>query len=265
MDDFVDERDFKLLETDKHTFSVLKRIIKGECRVLLTDHERLIICHTGNPFPTWVWTPDDATDEEMERAFKLTTESCPLGEGYTYNIKYSLADYFIKRAAEEGQKLSIKTNMFAYDCPEIIEPHVKAEGELHLCTEDDIEAIVEFKNAFHNELDIDKESEEKYRQQAVESVANRSLYFWKDAEGKFVASCHWYPNEGMAAIGLVFTKPEARRKHFAENLVYNVTRIAEEAGYLPMLYTDADYIASNSCYERIGYIKRGELCTVGID
>ena len=96
-------------------------------------------------------------------------------------------------------------------------------------------------------------------------MANRSLYFWKDAEGKFVASCHWHPNEGMAAIGLVFTKPEARRKHFAENLVYNVTRIAEEAGYLPMLYTDADYIASNSCYERIGYIKRGELCTVGID
>jgi len=30
-----------------------------------------------------------------------------------------------------------------------------------------------------------------------------------------------------------------------------------------MLYTDADYVASNKCYEKIGYILRGKLCTIG--
>ena len=29
-----------------------------------------------------------------------------------------------------------------------------------------------------------------------------------------------------------------------------------------MLYTDAGYAASNACYERIGYVLRGRLCTV---
>ena len=41
-----------------------------------------------------------------------------------------------------------------------------------------------------------------------------------------------------------------------------VTKRALEEGYMPMLYTNADYIASNACYEQLGYILRGKLCTV---
>ncbi len=56
---------------------------------------------------------------------------------------------------------------------------------------------------------------------------------------------------------------EYRRRHYAENLVYHVTKTVEQKGFLPMLYTDADYAASNACYEKIGYILRGKLCTIG--
>ncbi|MBR3142376.1 MAG: GNAT family N-acetyltransferase [Clostridiales bacterium] len=72
-----------------------------------------------------------------------------------------------------------------------------------------------------------------------------------------LASC-----SGHASIGLVYTCDEYRRRHYAEHLVYQVTKIAQDAGYLPMLYTDADYAASNACYEKIGYILRGKLCTI---
>ena len=265
MDDFVDERDFKLLETDKYTFSVLKRIIKGECRVLLTDHESLIICHTGNPFPTWVWTPDDATDEEMERAFKLTTESCPLGEGYTYNIKYSLADYFIKRAAEEGQKLSIKTNMFAYDCPKLVDESAltKVDGKLHHCTMADLEELTNFKENFHTELQIDVQDRDTYRKDSQTIIGDGHMYLWKNAEGKFVASCNFRVSNNLASLSLVYTLKEFRRRHYAENLVYQVSREAVKQGLLPTLYTDADYAASNACYTKLGYILRGKVCTIG--
>ena len=67
----------------------------------------------------------------------------------------------------------------------------------------------------------------------------------------------------MASIGLVYTLPEYRRKHYAEHLVYQVTRKAEAAGFVPMLYTNADYEASNACYEKIGYVLRGNLCSIG--
>jgi predicted GNAT family acetyltransferase len=67
----------------------------------------------------------------------------------------------------------------------------------------------------------------------------------------------------LAILGQVYPRPEFRRKHYEENLVYQVTKIAAQAGYLPMLYTDADYAASNACYVKIGYILRGKLCTIG--
>ena len=62
MDNYVDERDYKLLEGDKYTFFVLRRIIDGPCKLLLSDHERLIICFSTEPFPTWIWTADDSTE-----------------------------------------------------------------------------------------------------------------------------------------------------------------------------------------------------------
>ena len=45
-------------------------------------------------------------------------------------------------------------------------------------------------------------------------------------------------------------------------MVYEVTRIIADSGLTPMLYTDADYAASNACYEKIGYILRGKLCSI---
>jgi len=74
MDSFVDERDLKILEDDKYTFLALRRIIGGKCELLLTDHERLIICLSSNPFPIWIWTPDNASEAEMGKAYQIVSE-----------------------------------------------------------------------------------------------------------------------------------------------------------------------------------------------
>ena len=263
MDKFVDERDFELLKNDKYTFFVLGRILKLDCRVILSDHERLIICHSANPFPVWVWNPDDVTEDELQKAYEIIEEVLPIEEGYTFNLKYELAEYIIKKSAEKGTKVKINTNMLAYDCPEPKKSADVADGTFHKCTQDDIDTLVEFYDLFHNEIGIDKQTLEEYRANAEEGVKKGQLYLWKNEEGKFVASCTVRPENGLGCVGLVYTKKEDRRKHYAENLVYQVTKISEEAGDTPMLYTDADYIASNACYEKIGYIQRGRLCTIG--
>ena len=54
MDNFADERDFKILEADKYTFFILARILKRDCELLLTDHSRMIICYSQSPFPVWI-------------------------------------------------------------------------------------------------------------------------------------------------------------------------------------------------------------------
>lgn len=75
-------------------------------------------------------------------------------------------------------------------------------------------------------------------------------------------SCSCKLNDRFALINSVYTFPNERRKHYAQNLVYRVTRKVSDMGYIPMLYTDADYKASNNCYENIGYILRGKICTI---
>ena len=263
MDTFVDERDDKLLEADTYTFAVLRRIMKGECKILLSDHERFILCFTGHPFPVWIWLPDDASEEEMENVYQVAKEKGLLNGEYHFNVKYDLAEFFMKRAEKDGLTLKIITNMFAYDCLNPIEPHKKCAGSIHCCTMDDLEELVSFMDLFHQDIGIDQGTLEDYRNGAIAFINEGTMYFWKDEEGNNVACCKYGPNGKLASINLVFTHPDHRRKHYAENLVYQVTKIAEDAGYVPMLYTDADYVASNACYEKIGYVLRGKLCSIG--
>ena len=243
---------------------MLGRIIGGECQLLFTDHERLIICFTSNPHPVWIWTPDDVTNKEKEKAYQIVRENGLLVAGHFFNLKYDLADYFIKRASEDDAlALSITTNMFAYNCPNPKEPHVRADGELHRSVTEDIDELVEFMDLFHRETGIDQDSLEVYRHKAEEAIRNGSHFLWKNAEGRNVAVCALRSNGNLAGVSLVYTREEHRRKHYAENLVYQVTKMARNNGYMPMLYTNADYPASNSCYKKIGYVLKGKLCTVG--
>ena len=259
MDDHVNEKDYELLDGDRYTFFVLKKVMDRDCRLLLSDHEKLIICFTCPPYPVWIWTADDASAEDMEKAYQTARENGLFDGNNSFNLKYGLAEYFLKKDRE----LALRTNMFVYDCPKPIKPSFRADGHIHLCTDADLEELIGFLDLFHKEIGIDQKDLSAYREDATAHIASGTMYFWKNDTGENVACCKYGPNGDMAAINLVFTLPRYRRRHYAENLVYEVTVKAKEAGYLPMLYTDADYIASNACYEKIGYVLRGKLCTIG--
>lgn len=226
MDGFVDERDFKVLEVDKCAFFVLRRIMGGKCELLLTDHERLILCFTSKPFPIWIWTPDDASREEMERAYQIATEHSLLNGEYRFNLKYDLAKFFIEKAALDGKTLSIFINMFAYDCRNLIEPTKIADGSTHRCSSEDLDELVDFMDLFYKETGIAQKDRDGYRMDAEEFINTGNMFLWKDEQGNHVTSCKFVPDGNMASINLVFTRPEFRRKHYAENLVYQVTKIA---------------------------------------
>ena len=262
-DHFADERDFQLLEKEKSTFFVLARILGGECKLLLTDHKRLIICFSCSPYPVWIWMPDDVTPEEKQRAYDLIKDNGLLAGERTFNVKHEFAAYLIERAAQDARMLSIQTNMLAYDCPSPIEPHMQADGGMRRCASEDVDELTELTDFFHRETGIDQGSLEAYRRKSEEAIQSGNVFFWRNAEGRNVAVCSLRMSGEMACVGLVFTREEYRRRHYAENLVFEVTKMAKAARYIPMLYTDADYVASNSCYKKLGYVLRGSLCTVG--
>ncbi len=264
MDSFIDERDRRLLDNDKYTFFVMRRVIDGKCRLLLTDHTELMLCYTESPYPVWIWTPDNASDWIMENAYRLAEEHSLLQSGQRFNVKYDLAEHFVKRAAESGRKITISTNMLAYDCPEPVKPDAQADGSIYSCTDKDTDELAEIISLFHKEIGADEEDMSAYRERAKDFISAGNMFFWKNSDGITAASCKYTPLDDMASVNLVYTRPEHRRKRYAENLVYKVTELAAQAGFTPMLYTDADYAASNACYRKIGYIQRGKLCTLTV-
>jgi len=262
MDQAVNERDFQLLAQDRYTFSVLSRVLHGQCRCVRTDHQRFILCHTMQPYPVWLWTPDGISETEKEQAWQAAAETLPMAEGFRYNLKYELAEYFIARAKEEGIQAHIATNMFAYDCPEAIAPSNPTDGSLRVCTLADKEEAARLIFQFHDAVAADRMSLEDCRALAQQRIEDGGFFFWKNAGGDVVACCSRTIHDGLGCVGSVYTKPEHRRKHYAQQLVYQVTHMVAQQGFMPMLYTDADYAASNACYEKIGYVLRGKLCTI---
>lgn len=65
--------------------------------------------------------------------------------------------------------------------------------------------------------------------------------------------------ENQAKISHVYTPIEERKKGYAANLIYLMTNDILSKGYVPLLYTDYNYIPSNKAYINAGYEDTGIL------
>ena len=187
MDSFVNEKDFVLLNQDHYTFEVLAKILKGECELIRSNHENLLLCHSESHYPVWIWTPDNATDEVKNNAWELVCEVCPLGNGYRYNLKYELAEFFIQKAASEGICAGIAMNMFVYDCPSPIQPEIISDGGIYCCTTDDEKESAAIIPYFYTEVG---EKEPPYKQcleKVRHYIKDNGFFFWKNKNGETVA------------------------------------------------------------------------------
>lgn len=264
MDFCVDERDFKAISQDRYTFAVLSRILHGACDLVMTDHERFILCHSAASFPVWLWTNDNMSAAEKKSAWEIAMAARSFKDGYRYNLKYELAEYFLARAQQEGVPAKIMVNMFAYDCPVAIKPAHRADGGLFCGTEADAEEAAVLMRRFYDDIHQKEPDEMTMLKRAREHIEDGRFYMWKNDAGKTVACCYYRPDGDLASISGVYTVPEYRRQHYAQNMVYEVSKIIADQNLTPMLYTDADYAASNACYEKVGYKLRGKLCTIGV-
>lgn len=177
MDNFVDDRDYKLLESDKLKFAVLRKIIADECKVLLSDHEKIILCFSKHPYPAWIWTADNLSNNEKEDFYKIIIEALPFKDNYLYVMKSDFANYFINRAKDDNKKLTVKKNMFAYECVTPIKPKNISDGFLYKCTMQDVDELVELIDLFRKEINSDIATLEEYRQNAIDGIKNERFFF----------------------------------------------------------------------------------------
>lgn len=251
----------EILKGEEITYAVLIMIMNNKSRKVFTDNERIIICHSWEGMPVWAWTAADATEEELKRVAECLNAEFSLDEGYTYDISYELLDK-LKEIDDNFVNTEIEVNMLSYCCDKVNDIDNVCDGWARLADEKDMDELCKLISDFEYEAAGERPDEEHCRQRINDMVNAKTLYVWENADGEIVSTTNIRIGNGIDTLAVVYTKPEARRKGYCINLVHTVTKMILDKGRLPILYTNADYEASNECYKKVGYREVGSLCAV---
>ena len=142
-----------------------------------------------------------------------------------------------------------------------VTPPVPAPGRLRPATDDDLELVLAWFDAFATAAD-----EQAGRppgsthvivstpEAMVRRIRNQEVWLWEDEAGRPVhLTAHHPPSYGVARIAPVYTPAEHRGRGYAGNTVAAVSQRILDSGAVPCLYTDQANPTSNKLYAALGY------------
>lgn len=259
------ERDNKVFQTaaylqDASKFYIIKMNFVSDTLLLYSDEESYVICRGAEGLPTWIWTADDITEAGMaEIAETLATEYLT-PERNQLTSKKSFYEYL----QNSGYPYLIPNDYFemgTLECHRLKEPR-KCDGCMEPATLDDLAILATY---FYNdcqEMNGVKGVTMVAAQDTIEKkIASGTFFVWRNEAGKIVSMADYKITEGQAKIGAVYTPKEERCKGYATNLIHDITELLLEMQLVPLLYTDYNYVASNTAYKNTGYEDTGMLIT----
>lgn len=144
-------------------------------------------------------------------------------------------------------------------CKEVKEPK-ECNLKMILSKEEDKEILTKYWFDDCNEMNgVEGISMEQASKDVDEYIATKKFYVLKNGDGKIVCMAGYKLLDEQARIGHVYTPKEERKKGYAANLIYQITKMLLEEGFVPLLYTDYNYIPSNRAYINAGYEDTGIL------
>lgn len=155
-----------------------------------------------------------------------------------------------------GQSYHLKMALRAFQL-EQVQPISKTTGDLRLATHSDRQFLIPWYAAFALEAlgNVESEAERKVEQLLERGIA----YIWED-ETPVSMACHVRVMPNGAAVSLVYTPPEHRRKGYASACVAALSQTLLNQGHqYCFLFTDLANPTSNHIYQAMGYQPVGDL------
>ena len=138
---------------------------------------------------------------------------------------------------------------------EQVTPPEGVPGELRPATQDDVDLLLSWMQAFEQDAYGDDERPRRVERivDAYLSSEVRGLYLWQDREPVSMAG-YAGPTPNGVRVGAVYTPPELRRRGYATAVTAAVSQQMLDSGRrYCFLFTDLSNPTSNSIYQRIGY------------
>ncbi|MEV6965249.1 GNAT family N-acetyltransferase [Hamadaea sp. NPDC051192] len=140
-------------------------------------------------------------------------------------------------------------------------PPKRVPGELRRATEDDVDLVQAWYEAFG--ADADEQAgrprgtsfhEAPDREGTLQTLVTKNIWFWVDETGEPVHLTGANPpSYGVARVGPVYTPPEQRGRGWASAAVAEVSRRIVAEGARACLFTDQANPTSNKIYAALGY------------
>lgn len=251
-----------LSEDDRIPFSVLVNILHVPCAHTVTDHENLIVCHSTRPYPVWVWCKDVQNAEIVAQISAYIQADFPTEQGYRWNMTYELFEA-LKKADPYFTPLTTEMGLLSYRMDELLPVTHPCDGFWDTAKAEETELLCKLWHDACLEMEGFDHPRDFCLAKVTSHLEKGTLFTWRNADGVLTAMVGRRDSPPFSKIGPVYTVPGHRRKGYAMNLVHAVSAGMLKDKLIPILYTDANYPASNACYQKIGYRQVGALCCAG--
>lgn len=245
-------------QKDKYKFNLILKNLTSRELELYSDEVNYIICRGSKKFPTWIWTKDNFDKNvisEIEELIKLYLTDA---EKDKFTCKKELYDLLVERGFE-NLNLDDYFEMGFLICHEAREPK-KCDGVLDKAHEEDRETLVKYWYDDGQEMNgFDAITLEQAREDVDGFIESDNFFVLRNPDGKVVSMAGFGVTENQAKLSHVYTPNDERGKGYAANIIYLMTNELLKSGYVPLLYTDYNYIPSNRAYINAGYEDTGIL------
>jgi len=242
-------------QDEQAKFALLYQIVNAECKIE-TDNINYFMAQTKLGYPVWVWTKKNISKNKIKEIQDKMNSFITDGHKVKFTCKKEIYD------ALRNEKFKYLTDeyfeMGSYYCKKTIRPK-ETKGYFSLATMQDLEVLSNYHIWDNKETSNIEISKADAIDHVKELIEKKSFYIWKDDKEKIVCMAMLNINLQFARINHVYTPIGERCKGYAQNLIYVLTNKALDKGFIPVLYTDSHYPASNKAYVAVGYENIGVL------
>ena len=244
-------------QKDKYMFSIIEENLNLETMFLVSDGDKYIAGRTEENRPVWIWTVDNISDDKIEEIKDVIRYFVSLG-----NKKFTIKKYIYDKLKKSNFDLINYDDYFemgALECHELKKAK-ECDGHIDRPREDEIDILAKYWHDDCKEMvKADEVTMEEAYEHMSELIKTDTFLVWRNDFGKIVSMVKYKVSNGLAKLNHVYTPDEERRKGYAANLIYAVTKDMLEKEYGPLLYTDYNYLPSNKSYMNVGYVHTGVL------
>lgn len=245
-------------QNDKYKFNLILKNLSSPNLELYSDEENYVFCRGNKEWPTWIWTKDNFDKNKVNEIEQTINIYLTDAESDKFICKKDLYE-LLKNNGFNRLNLEDYFEMGFLMCKKTKRPKF-CDATISVPNKEDKNILIKYWYDDNIEMSGENSITMKKAEEDIEKFFKTgNFYILRNKENKIVCMGSYTLTEEQAKISHVYTPVEERNKGYAANLIYAMTNDLLENGFVPLLYTDYNYIPSNKAYINAGYEDEGIL------